>query len=74
MIRAEVRFKNSEFIKALERNGYESIAEFSRASEVNYQYLIEYANLRHVFKDLKTKVKIATLLNSDLHTLFDKYE
>jgi len=74
MIRAEVRFKNSEFIKALERNGYKSIAEFSRVSEVNYQYLIEYANLKHIFKCLKTKVKIATLLNSDLHTLFDKYE
>ena len=74
MIRAEIRFKNSAFIKALEKNGYDSIAEFSRAVDVNYISLVEYANLRYIFKDIKVKVRIAELLNSDLHVLFDQYE
>ena len=65
MIRAEIRFKNSAFIKALEKNGYDSIAEFSRAVDVNYISLVEYANLRYIFKDIKVKVRIAELLNSD---------
>ena len=74
MIRAEIRFKNSAFIKALEKNGYDSIAEFSRAVNVSYISLVEYANLRYIFKDIKVKVRIAELLNSDLHVLFDQYE
>ena len=74
MIRAEVRFKNSVFIKALERSRYNSIAEFSRVSGVSYQYLIEYANLRHSFKKLEDQVKIAQLLECERCELFDKYE
>ena len=74
MIRAEVKFKNSAFIKALEKSNYESIADFSRKSGISYQRLIEYANLRYSFGDLSVKVKISKLLNSDLHTLFDQYE
>lgn len=74
MIRAEVRFKNSVFIKALERSRYNSIAEFSRVSGVSYQYLIEYANLRHSFKKLEDQVKIAQLLECEPCELFDKYE
>ena len=74
MIRAEVRFKNSVFIKALERSEYNSIAEFSRASGISYQYLIEYANLRHSFKKLEDQVKIAQLLDCELYELFDQYD
>jgi len=73
MIRAEVRFKNSVFIKALERSRYNSIAEFSRVSGISYQYLIEYANLRHSFKKLEDQVKIAQLLDCELYELFDQY-
>ena len=58
MIRAEVRFKNSAFMKALERSKYNSIAEFSRESGIGYQYLVEYANLRHSFKKIEDQVKI----------------
>ena len=74
MIRAEVRFKNSVFIKALERSRYNSIAEFSRVSGISYSYLIEYANLRHSFKKLEDQVKIAQLLECERCELFDKYE
>ena len=74
MIRAEVRFKNSAFMKALERSRYNSIAEFSRVSGISYQYLVEYANLRHSFKSLEDQVKIAQLLDCELYELFDQYE
>jgi len=74
MIRAEIKFKNSTFMKALERSKYDSIAEFSRASGISYQYLIEYANLRHYFKKIEDQVKIAELLDCELYELFDQYE
>jgi RNA polymerase primary sigma factor len=74
VIRAEVRFKNSSFMKALERSEYRSIAEFSRASGISYSYLVEYANLRHSFKSLKDQVKIAQLLDCELYELFDQYD
>jgi len=73
MIRAEVRFKNSAFMKALERSKYNSIAEFSRVSGISYSYLVEYANLRHSFKSLEDQVKIAQLLDCELYELFDQY-
>tara|TARA_R100001530_G_C4275293_1_gene144131 strand:+ start:102 stop:812 length:711 start_codon:yes stop_codon:yes gene_type:complete len=74
MIRAEIRFKNSAFMKALERSKYRSIAEFSRASGISYTYLVEYANLRHSFKSLEDQVKIAQLLDCELYELFNQYE
>ena len=73
MIRAEIRFKNSAFIDALKSSGYESIAEFSRESKISYSYLIEYANLRHVFKDKEVKQRMIDLLDSDEWTLFEQY-
>ena len=73
MIRAEIRFKNSAFIDALKSSGYESIAEFSRESKISYSYLIEYANLRHVFKDKEIKQRMIDLLDSDEWTLFEQY-
>ena len=73
MIRAEIRFKNSAFIDALKSSGYASIAEFSRESKISYSYLIEYANLRHVFKDKEVKQRMIDLLDSDEWTLFEQY-
>ena len=49
MIRAEIRFKNSTFISELKRNGYKSIADFARQSEISYSALIDYANLKLIF-------------------------
>lgn len=72
MIRTEIRFKNASFINALEKNNYNSIAEFSRESEISYQRLIEYANLKYLFKG-KSKEKIINLLKSDEWTLFEQY-
>ena len=73
MIRAEIRFKNSEFIVALKRSGYRSIADFSRQSEIPYYLLIDYANLNMVFTDDKIKQKMIEMLDSDEWTLFEQY-
>ena len=73
MIRAELKFKNAAFINALEKIGYKSIAEFSRQSEIKYQSLIEYANLRYLFEEQETKAKMIALLESDDWTLFEQY-
>ena len=73
MIRAEIRFKNAEFIVSLERNGYKSIADFSRQSEIPYHALIDYANLNMVFTDDETKQKMIEMLDSDEWTLFEQY-
>ena len=74
MIRAEVRFKNSTFMNALENSEYNSIAEFSRVTGVSYQSLISYASLRWLPKDVDTQVKIANLLKCDVYDLFEQYE
>ena len=73
MIRAEIRFKNSAFISALDRCGYRSIAEFSRQSGISYYLLIEYANLKMVFKDDERMQKMIRMLDSDEWTLFEQY-
>jgi RNA polymerase sigma factor (sigma-70 family) len=73
MIRAEIKFKNSAFISALNRCGYRSIADFSRKSGISYYNLIEYANLKTVFKDQETMNKIIEMLDSDEWTLFEQY-
>ena len=73
MIRAEIRFKNSAFMSALERNGYKSIAEFSRQSGLSYSLLIEYANLKHIFEGKERRKLIIRLLDSDEWTLFEQY-
>ena len=73
MIRAEIRFKNSVFMSALESNGYKSIAEFSRQSGLSYSLLIEYANLKHIFEDKERRKLIIRLLDSDEWTLFEQY-
>jgi RNA polymerase sigma factor (sigma-70 family) len=73
MIRAEIRFKNSAFMSALERNGYKSVAEFSRQSGINYFRLIDYANLKLIPKDEENKQTMMKLLNSDKWTLFEQY-
>tara|TARA_Y100000310_G_scaffold195667_1_gene195650 strand:+ start:490 stop:1230 length:741 start_codon:yes stop_codon:yes gene_type:complete len=73
MIRAEIRFKNSAFISALEKNRYKSIAEFSRQSGIGYHLLIDYANLKLIFEDEERKQKMMELLNSDEWTLFEQY-
>jgi RNA polymerase sigma factor (sigma-70 family) len=74
MIRAEIRFKNSTFISELKRNGYKSIADFARQSEISYSALIDYANLKLIFKDEERKQKMIKLLNSDEWTLFEQYK
>ena len=73
MIRAELRFKNASFINALEKAGYKSIAEFARQSGINYQLLIEYANLRYLFKKPDIIKKMVGLLETDEWTLFEQY-
>ena len=73
MIRAELRFKNASFINALEKTGYKSIAEFARQSGINYQLLIEYANLRYLFKKPEIIKKMVGLLETDEWTLFEQY-
>jgi len=73
MIRAEIRFKNSAFVSALERCGYGSIADFSRQSGISYSVLIEYANLKLIFKDEERKQKMIRMLDSDEWTLFEQY-
>ena len=73
MIRAEIRFKNSSFMSALERNGYKSIADFSRQSGISYFSLIKYANLQLIFEDKERKQTMMKLLNSDEWTLFEQY-
>ena len=74
MIRAEIRFKNSTFISELKRNGYKSIADFARQSGIGYHILIDYANLKLIFKDEERKQKMIKLLNSDEWTLFEQYK
>ena len=73
MIRAEIRFKNSVFMSALESNGYKSIADFSRQSGISYFSLIKYANLQFIFKDKERRQTMMKLLNSDEWTLFEQY-
>ena len=73
MIRAEIKFKNSAFISALDRCGYRSIAEFSRQSGISYYLLIDYANLKMVFKDDERMQKMIRMLDSDEWTLFEQY-
>ena len=73
MIRAEIRFKNSSFMSALERNGYKSIADFSRQSGISYFSLIKYANLQLIFEDKERKQTMMKLLDSDEWTLFEQY-
>jgi len=75
MIRAEIRFKNSAFWTALEKNGYKSMAEFSRQAEIRYDRLLSYANLRYAFEDdFDSRQMIMALLQSDEWTLFDQYK
>jgi len=75
MIRAEIRFKNSAFWTALEKNGYKSMAEFSRQTKIRYDKLLDYANLRYIFEnDIETRQVMMALLQSDEWTLFDQYE
>ena len=73
MIRAEIRFKNSAFMSALKKNGYKSIAEFSRHSGIGYHLLIDYANLKLIFEDEEKKQTMIGLLGSDEWTLFEQY-
>ena len=73
MIRAEIKFKNSAFVSALDRCGYRSIAEFSRQSGISYYLLIDYANLKMVFKDDERMQKMIRMLDSDEWTLFEQY-
>ena len=73
MIRAEIKFKNSAFVSALDRCGYRSIAEFSRQSGISYHLLIDYANLKMVFKDDERMQKMIRMLDSDKWTLFEQY-
>tara|TARA_R100000655_G_scaffold87133_1_gene127276 strand:- start:38 stop:979 length:942 start_codon:yes stop_codon:yes gene_type:complete len=72
MIRTEIRFKNASFINCLKKNNYNSIAEFSRASGLNYARLVEYANLKYLFKG-ESKDKIINLLKSNEWDLFEQY-
>ena len=75
MIRAEIRFKNSAFWTALEKNGYKSMAEFSRQAKIRYDKLLAYANLRYVLEDdFDSRQIIISLLQSDEWTLFDQYK
>ena len=74
MIRAELRFKNAVFMKALDDSEYKSIAEFSRACGICYTNLVEYANLRWIPKKIEQQVKIGELLNCNLYDLFEQYE
>ena len=75
MIRAEIRFKNSAFWTALEKNGYKSMAEFSRQAKIRYDKLLAYANLRYIFEDdFDSRQIIISLLQSDEWTLFDQYK
>ena len=75
MIRAEIKFKNSAFWTALEKNGYKSMAEFSRQTKIRYDKLLDYANLRYIFEnDRDTRQVMIALLQSDEWTLFDQYE
>jgi len=74
MIRAELKFKNAAFINTLKQSGYKSIAEFSRASGIPYNTLIEYANLKIVIKNVKQRQKMIELLDSDEWTLFLQYD
>lgn len=79
MIRAEIRFKNSAFINALNKSNYKSIQHFSRESGIAYGHLIAYANLQMIFDNTakfnfeETKKLMVDLLNSDETTLFDQY-
>ena len=75
MIRAEIKFKNSVFWTALEKNGYKSMAEFSRQTKIRYDRLLDYANLRYIFEDDRdARQMMMALLQSDEWTLFDQYE
>ena len=74
MIRAEIRFKNATFMRALKNNGYKSILQFSKFSGIGYQTLIDYASLRNKVIDLKKRVIIADLLKLDIDVLFDQYD
>ena len=75
MIRAEIKFKNSAFWTALEKNGYKSMAEFSRQTKIRYDKLLDYANLRYIFEDDRdTRQIMMALLQSDEWSLFDQYE
>ena len=75
MIRAEIKFKNSAFWTALEKNGYKSMAEFSRQTKIRYDKLLDYANLRYIFEDDRdARQMMMALLQSDEWSLFDQYE
>tara|TARA_Y100001951_G_scaffold103709_1_gene113183 strand:+ start:2599 stop:3276 length:678 start_codon:yes stop_codon:yes gene_type:complete len=74
MIRAEIKFKNAVFMKALEKSRYSSIAELSRVSKIGYQSLINFASLKGYPKEIDVQVELATLLDCDMEQLFEQYK
>ena len=74
MIRAEIRFKNSTFMYALEKSKYSSIAELSRVSGISLQQLYDIASLRYTPSDMNIQTKIAEALSCDIYDLFEQYE
>ena len=74
MIRAEIRFKNSTFMDALEKSKYSSIAELSRVSGISLKQLYDIASLRYTPSDMNIQTKIAEALSCDIYDLFEQYE
>ena len=73
-IQAQIRFKNSVFMNALERKGYKSIASFQRDLEIeSYQNVIDYASLKRIPKSHEVRLKYCKLLYEDEYSLFDQY-
>ncbi len=74
MIRAELRFKNATFMKALEDSQYNSIAELSRESGIPTYILYSIASLRYTPVSIDVQAKLAELLDCDIYNLFEQYE
>jgi RNA polymerase sigma factor (sigma-70 family) len=72
MIRAELRFKNSAFIKGLKEKGFNSIKDFSDKSKIPYYQLIEYANL-NLIPNEERQIIISKMLDISRWTLFEQY-
>jgi transcriptional regulator with XRE-family HTH domain len=73
-IRAELRLKNDEFIKALERKGYNQ-SQLARVIGIANSVICDIVCLRHFpVENSEQELKISIALESDYETLFRPYE
>ena len=73
-IKAELRFKNGVFAKALKNIGYKSVAEYCNETGLCYGTIIAYSGLKLIPRNPDIRKKMVETLYEDEYTLFDQFE